>query len=368
MKIAKIEVFQANLPYSGGVYQLSGGREYAGFDASFVRITTECGIEGWGESTPFGATYIAAHGAGARAGIAEMAPSLLGQDPRHLDRINETMDGALVGHNHAKTPIDVACWDIFGKSVDMPVCDLLGGRTINALPLISSIYAGDADDMRARVRAHREAGYMGHSIKIGSDPVLDAECIKACLADRQCGEYFIVDANGGMSAESALRLLNLLPNNLDFALEAPCATWRECLSVKRSTSVPIIWDELAQTEEDIVSLIAQDGADGIGLKISKNGGLTRCRRQRDICIAAGYTMSVQDTTGSDIAFAAIVHMGQTVPKKYLRCVLECRDMVSIKTADGDYVVKNGFIIAPQSPGLGITPRMDVLGEAVLSYS
>ena len=368
MKIAKIEVFQANLPYSGGVYRLSGGREYAGFDASFVCITTECGIEGWGESTPFGATYIAAHGAGARAGITEIAPSLLGQDPRHLDRINETMDGALVGHNHAKTPIDVACWDIFGKSVDMPVCDLLGGRTINALPLISSIYAGDPQDMRTRVRAHREAGYMGHSIKIGSDPVLDAECIKACLADRQSGEYFIVDANGGMSAENALRLLSLLPNNLDFALEAPCSTWRECLSVKRSTSVPIIWDELAQTEEDIVSLIAQDGADGIGLKISKNGGLTRCRRQRDICIAAGYTMSVQDTTGSDIAFAAIVHMGQTVPKKFLRCVLECRDMISVKTADGDYVVENGFITAPKNPGLGIKPRMGVLGEAVLSYS
>jgi len=368
MKIAKIEVFQANLPYSGGVYRLSGGREYAGFDASFVCITTECGIEGWGESTPFGATYIAAHGAGARAGITEIAPSLLGQDPRHLDRINETMDGALVGHNHAKTPIDVACWDIFGKSVDMPVCDLLGGRTINALPLISSIYAGDPQDMRTRVRAHREAGYMGHSIKIGSDPVLDAECIKACLADRQSGEYFIVDANGGMSAENALRLLSLLPNNLDFVLEAPCSTWRECLSVKRSTSVPIIWDELAQTEEDIVSLIAQDGADGIGLKISKNGGLTRCRRQRDICIAAGYTMSVQDTTGSDIAFAAIVHMGQTVPKKFLRCVLECRDMISVKTADGDYVVENGFITAPKSPGLGIKPRMGVLGEAVLSYS
>jgi L-alanine-DL-glutamate epimerase-like enolase superfamily enzyme len=367
MKIAKIDVFKAELPYSGGVYRLSGGREYPSFDATFVRVVTECGIEGWGESTPFGSTYIAAHAEGARAGIAEIAPSLLGQDPRHMDRINETMDGALIGHNHAKTPIDVACWDIFGKSVDMPVCDLLGGRTINELPLISSIYAGEPEDMRARVRVHREAGYMGHSIKIGGDPVLDADCIKACLADRQRGEYFIVDANGGMSAENALRLLRLLPNNLDFVLEAPCATWRECLSIKRTTSVPIIWDELAQTEEDIVSLIAQDGANGIGLKVSKNGGLTRCRRQRDICIAAGYTMSVQDTTGSDIAFAAIVHLAQTVPEKYLRCILECRDMVALKTADGDYEVKNGLIKAPQAPGLGITPRLNVLGKPVLSF-
>ena len=368
MKIAEIDVFQAHLPYSGGVYRLSGGREYAGFDATFVRVTTECGIEGWGESTPFGSTYIAAHGAGARAGIAEIAPNLLGKNPRQLDRINETMDGCLVGHNHAKTPIDVACWDIFGKSVDMPVCDLLGGRTNQALPLISSIYAGDPEDMRARVQIYREAGYRGHSVKVGSEPMLDAECIKASLADRKPGEYFIVDANGGMNAENTLRLLNLLPNDLDFVLEAPCATWRECMSVRRRTSVPIIWDELAQNEEDIINLISNDGADGIGLKISKNGGLTRCRRQRDICIAAGYTMSVQETTGSDIAFAAIVHLGQTVPEKYLRCVLDCRDMVSLKTADGDYVVENGFISAPQSPGLGVMPRMDVLGKAVLSYS
>jgi len=368
MKIANIEVFQAYLPYSGGIYRLSGGREYAGFDATFVRVTTECGIEGWGESTPFGSTYIAAHAAGVRAGIGEIAPSLLGKDPRHLDRVNETMDGALVGHNHAKTALDVACWDVFGKSVGMPVCDLLGGRTNQALPLISSIYTGDPDDMRARVQSHREAGYRGHSVKVGADPVLDAERIKASLADRQTSEYFIVDANGGMSAESALRLLNLLPNNLDFVLEAPCATWRECLSVKHRTSIPIIWDELAQSEEDIISLIAEDGADGIGLKISKNGGLTRCRRQRDICIAAGYTMSVQDTTGSDIAFAAIVHMGQTVPQKQLRCVLECRDMVTLKTADGDYAVENGLIRAPQTPGLGITPRMEVLGDTVMSFN
>ena len=62
-----------------------------------------------------------------------------------------------------------------------------------------------------------------------------------------------------------------------------------------------------------------------GFKISKNGGLTRGRRHRDMCVAAGYTVSVQETTGSDIAFAAIVH--QTVPAMYLRCVLECRPIM-----------------------------------------
>ncbi len=367
MKIAKIDVFQVDLPYAGGVYTLSGGREYRSFDATFVRITADNGLEGWGESTPFGSTYIAAHAGGARAGIAEMAPHLLGLDPRHVDRINQAMDESLVGHLHAKTPIDVACWDLFGKAVDMAVCDLLGGRTQVKLPIISSIYTGDPDDMRRRVNEHRQQGYRGHSVKVGDDPALDAARLEAALADRQPGEFFLVDANGGMTVESALRMLRLLPRGLDFVLEAPCATWRECVSLRRRTNIPIIWDELAAGDESIIQLIAEDAADGIGLKISKNGGLTRGRRQRDMCIAAGYTMSVQETTGSDIAFAAIVHLGQTVPKRLLRCVLECRDMVALKTADGDFPIIDGGVTAPIGPGLGLEPRLEVLGEPIASY-
>jgi L-alanine-DL-glutamate epimerase-like enolase superfamily enzyme len=367
MKIVQIDVFQVDLPYSGGVYRLSGGREYRSFDATIVRIETDAGLEGWGESTPFGANWIAAHARGVRAGIDEIAPRLLGLDPRRSDRINEAMDDTLSGHYHAKTALDVACWDIFGKSVDLPVCELLGGRTGIKMPVISSIYAGDPEDMRRRVAEHRRAGYTSHSVKIGDDPALDAARIEASLADRKPGEYFIVDANGGMTPEMALRMLRLLPPGLDFVLEAPCATWRECISLRRRTDVPMIWDELATHEASIVQLIADDAAEGIGLKISKNGGLTRCRRQRDICIAAGLTMSVQETAGSDIAFAAIVQMGQTIPERLLRSVLESRDMVSTKTADGDFPVIDGRVVASSQPGLGIVPRLDVLGKPVASY-
>lgn len=367
-KIERIDVFQVDLPYAGGVYRLSGGREYRSFDATLVRITTDNGLEGWGESTPFGATWIASHARGVRAGIEEIAPSLIGLDPRRVDRINDAMDRALVGHLHAKTAIDVACWDLFGKSVGMPVCDLLGGRTDLRMPVISSIYMGDPQDMRRRVAEHRAMGYVAHSVKIGDEPAVDAERIAASLADKRPGEFFIVDANGGMTVETALRMLRLLPAGLDFVLEAPCATWRECVSLRRRTDVPVIFDELATDDAAIAQLVGDDAAEGIGLKISKNGGLTRGRRHRDICVAAGYTVSVQETTGSDIAFAAIVHLGQTVPEKNLRCVLECRDIVALKTADGPFEVRDGRVVAPALPGLGVTPRLDVLGEPVATYA
>ncbi|TPL36035.1 mandelate racemase/muconate lactonizing enzyme family protein [Mesorhizobium sp. B2-4-6] len=368
LKIKRIDVFQVDLPYSGGVYLLSGGREYRSFDATIVRVTTDNGLEGWGESTPFGSTWIASHALGVRSGLAEIAPRLIGLDPRRVDRINDAMDGALVGHLHAKTAIDVACWDVFGKSVGLPVCDLLGGHTNLNMPVISSIYMGDPEDMRRRVAEHRAQGYIAHSVKIGDDPALDASRITASLADKKPGEFFIVDANGGMTVETGLRMLRLLPAGLDFVLEAPCATWRECVSLRRRTDVPIIFDELATDDASLAGLVADDAAEGIGLKISKNGGLTRGRRHRDICVAAGYTISVQETTGSDIAFAAIVHLGQTVPEKNLRCLLECRDMVTLKTADGAFDVQDGRVTAPTTPGLGVIPRLDTLGEPVASYS
>ena len=373
MKISNIDVFQVDLPYAGGTYTLSGGRTYDSFDATFVRITTDCGIEGWGESTPFGSTYVAAHALGVRAGIAEVAPALLGKDPRHCDRINQVMDESLAGHPHVKAALDVACWDIFGKAADMPVCDLLGGRTDQRLGIISSIYAGDPSDMRSRVDDHRQRGYRGHSIKVGASeaeggPQLDAARISESLADAKSGEFFIVDANGGMTLEHAMRTLRLSPANLDFVFEAPCATWQECLALRKRTDVPIFFDELAVSDTSVSQIVAQDAAEGIGLKISKNGGLTQCRRQRDIAIAAGLVMSVQDTVGSEISFAAIVHLAQTVPEKYLRCVLDTRDMVSKSVAEFDCVLEDGGVFAPKEPGLGIKPRMDVLGTPVASYT
>lgn len=369
MKIGRIELYEVELPYSGGVYMLSGGREYRSFGAAIVRVVADDGTDGWGESTPFGATYIAAHARGARAGIEEIAPYLLGRDPRQTDRIYDRMDEALVGHNHAKAAIDVACWDLFGKSVNRPVCELLGGSTGVPMGTISSIYVGTPEEMRARVAEHRARGYRGHSIKVGAldsegGPMLDAERIRASLADRQPGEYFIVDANGGLLPETALRMLRMLPEGLDFVLEAPCATWRETLSLRRRCSVPIILDELIQKDEEIAQMIALDAADGIGLKISKAGGLTPSRRHRDICRAAGLTMSVQDTVGSVIAFAGIIHLGATVPPRLLRCVLDCRDMVTLETACFNAPVCDGGVLVPDAAGLGLTVNHNALGAPV----
>ena len=79
-------------------------------------------------------------------------------------------------------------------------------------------------------------------------------------------------------------------------------------------------------------------------------------------------MSVQDTVGSTIAFAGIAHLAQTVPAQNLRCILDCRDMVTIETAQLDAPVENGGVIAPNAPGLGLTVDRDLLGDPVAVYA
>jgi len=245
----------------------------------------------------------------------------------------------------------------------LPVYDLLGGSTGTRLPTISSLGSADPPVMRARVAEHRELGFRGHSIKIGAaaadgGPALDAARVAACLADRQPGEFFMADANGGMVPEAVLRFLNLLPADADIVLEQPCATWRETASVRARTSVPILIDELADSEASVAHIIANDLADGVGLK----------SRTRDICRAAGLIMGVQDSWGSQIAFAAIVHLAHTVPEPLLRCILDTRNVTPVVTAGFDAPVVDGGVVAPAEPGLGVHPDLTVLGDPVATYA
>ena len=365
MHIERIETYKLKLPYSKGVYRLSNGREYRAFDSTIVHIICNNGLDGWGESTPFGSNYIAAHGKGVDAALEELAPILLGLDPIQTERINDALDAQLLGHNSAKAPLDVACWDIFGKAVGRPVCDLLGGRINHPVPLISSIGSDTPEAMRKNIQEHREQGFMGHSVKIGAGeteggPKLDAERIQSALADRKPEEWFLADANGSLTPEQALRMLALLPRESNFVLEAPCASWRETLSLRQRCSVPIMLDELIIESADIIHAIQTDACDGIGIKITKQGGLTRSRVQRDLCISAGLVTSIQDTTGSEIAYAAVLHLAQSTPRNILRCALDTRSMTSLSTAHFDAPIKNGAAHAPNLPGLGIHPNLEVL--------
>ena len=153
MKIAQIEIYQHDLAVKGGVYRLSGGREYTSYDATFARVIGDDGQDGWGEATPFGATYIAARGQGTRAALDLLRPALTSRDPRACDQRSDIMAAPLKGHRDARCALDVACWDLSARAAGLPLCDVIGGRIDGQVPVISSISSDSPEVMRAMVAA-----------------------------------------------------------------------------------------------------------------------------------------------------------------------------------------------------------------------
>jgi len=125
MKITAIRAYRVELPLHEGTYRWSGGNSVTVFDSTVVAVETDAGITGYGEVCPLGPAYLPAYAEGARAGIREIGPKLLGLDPRDLGVLNRRMDAALRGHPYVKSAIDIACWDILGQAANLPVVTLL---------------------------------------------------------------------------------------------------------------------------------------------------------------------------------------------------------------------------------------------------
>ena len=112
-----------------------------------------------------------------------------------------------------------------------------------------------------------------------------------------------------------------------------------------------------------------DGAmDVVNLKISKLGGLTKTRQARDLCIAMGVAMTLEDSWGGDVTTAAIAHLAHSTPPEFLFTATDFNSYVTVSTAEGAPRRENGRMAASTAPGLGVTPRMDVLGPPKVDLS
>jgi len=158
VRITGIRMFQVDLPLHEGSYKWSGGNSVSVFDATVVAVDTDEGLTGWGEVCPLGPAYHPAYARGARTGIAELAPQLIGADPLALGVLNERMDSAMRGHPYVKSAIDMACWDLLGKASGLPVATLMGGHVGGRRRALSRHLAGHP---RRDGRTHRAVPQRG---------------------------------------------------------------------------------------------------------------------------------------------------------------------------------------------------------------
>ena len=366
MKITKIEVYQVDLPLKEGAYKWSEGKSVSTFDSTVVAIHTDAGITGWGEVCPLGPVYLPAYARGVRTGIAEIATRLIGQDPTQLLAINRTMDYLLKGHPYVKSAIDMACWDITGQAAEMPVCHLLGGRYGEDFILYRAISQRPATEMAQNVAGYRLEGYRRFQLKVGGNPDEDVERIRAVRAVLSPGDKLIADANTGWLMHEALRVVNAV-RDVDVYIEQPCSSYEQCLTIRRHTHLPFVLDEVIDSI-DMVMRGAADGAmDVVNLKISKFGGLTRIKQARDLCVSLGIAMTLEDSWGGDIITAAIAHLAHSTPPEFVFTATDFNSYVTRSIADGAPQRVNGRMAASDQPGLGVRPKMEVLGEPVGSF-
>jgi L-alanine-DL-glutamate epimerase-like enolase superfamily enzyme len=359
MKIARIAAYRVELPLHEGSYKWSGGKSVDVFDATIVRVESDTGLAGHGEVCPLGPAYLPAYAEGVRAGIAMLAPRLIGEDPRELERLNRTMDAALKGHPYVKSGIDMACWDLLGQAAGLPVAALLGGRYGRDFVLYRAISQDTPDRMAQSVAGYRGEGYTRFQLKVGGAVEEDVARIRAVRSVLRPSDVLVADANTGWLPHEAARVVRAL-RDVDVYVEQPCATYEECLSIRRRTDHPFVLDETIDGVGVLLRAAGDRAMDVVNLKISKLGGITRTRQARDLCVSLGVAMTIEDSWGGDIVTAAIAHLAHSTPTEMLFTSTDFNSYVTVSTAEGAPRRDDGRMAASTEPGLGIRPREELL--------
>jgi L-alanine-DL-glutamate epimerase-like enolase superfamily enzyme len=113
---------------------------------------------------------------------------------------------------------------------------------------------------------------------------------------------------------------------------------------------------------------ADRAMDVVNIKISKFGGLTKARQARDLCVSLGIAMTIEDSWGGDIVTAAIAHLAHSTPSEFLFTATDFNSYVTVSFATGAPQRKHGRLSAGVQPGLGVTPKLDVLGKPVVDVA
>lgn len=368
MKITELHVYAHELPVKNGPYRMANALVDS-LQTTLVKLVTDSGIVGWGETCPVGPTYQPSHAKGAQAALAEMGQGLIGAT-LHPVALRRRMDSLLNGHRYAKAAVDIAAHDILGKAYGVRVADLLGGAVTENVPSYYASGVGEPDEI-ARIAAEKLAeGYPRMQVKIGGRPVeVDIAVLrKVWEVIRGSGMRLAADGNRGLPTRDALRLSRECPD-IPFIMEQPCNTIEELAAIRGQVHHGIYMDENGEDLATVIRAAGQGLVDGFGMKVTRIGGLQQMAAFRDICEARSLPHTCDDAWGGDIIHAACTHIGATVAPRLNEGV-----WLAAPYVEGHYDRKNGIDIIgghiklPEGPGLGVIPEEGMFGTPILSFA
>jgi L-alanine-DL-glutamate epimerase-like enolase superfamily enzyme len=369
MNITRLTLWQVPLT-SHIAYNMSDGKICDTVTTNILRLEAEGGLTGWGEVCPI-PHYLPAYADGIAPALAELAPVIFAGDGLALgvEGMMRAAEAWLPAHEYAKSPLDIALWDLTARKAGLPLHMFLGGMVTADLPIYHSISCLAPDEMARIAREETARGITQIQVKLGADRNNEADIARLRLVCEVVPSATLVygDWNCGASRLDATRVGRAVAN-LDVMLEQPCATLEECAAVRVATGLAMKIDENAHDTASLLRGWQLGCMDAVALKLSKFGGLSALRRARDLCLDLGVKMCIEDTWGSDIATGAALHLAAATPKAGIMNVCDLSGYVSPRL-DPDAPSREGGHIAPSSaPGIGVNPDREALGAPVLELS
>jgi L-alanine-DL-glutamate epimerase-like enolase superfamily enzyme len=316
MKITRVEAIPVCVPLKKGMTAKTAHGEHAVSPYVIVRMHTDAGLVGLGEATISG-LWSGETQAGTVAAIREyIEPVVLGKDPRDITAIRRAMDFIIKLNPFTKSAVEMAAWDIAGKSAGLPVYQLLGGKVRDQVRIKLVVWARDVAGSRAMAEQHLALGVSCVKVKVGLDPVTDVARVRAVR--EACGPNIpvTIDANCGWTIQQARHCLRQLADvNLLLAEQPiPPGDHVAMAELRRDTPAPIMADESVFTLQDAWQISMHRAADILSIYPGKHGGIQATADIVAIARAAGLRCTIGSNLELGIGTAAMLHVAAAFPE------------------------------------------------------
>lgn len=320
-----------------------------------VRVTAENGMTGYGEAPPTAVITGDTKGSVLCAVNDFIAPALLGMDILALDEVMERLDGCIKGNTSAKAAVDMALYDLWGKVMEKPLYQLLGGYRQEFLTDIT-ISVNPIPQMVEDSIAAVQEGYGILKVKVGKEGMADIPRVAAIREAVGRDVKIRVDANQGWTVKDSIRIITAMEDaGLDIELveqPVPAHDIDGMARITQAVYTPILADESVFSALDALEIIRRGAADLINIKLMKTGGIHEAIKICDIASLYGVECMMGCMLESKLAVSAAAHLA-AAKGVVTRADLDGPSLCSIDPYDGGPDYDGAVIRMNDLPGIGI---------------
>ena len=362
MKINRIEVIPFGIPIRKFADAYT---DFSMSNAVLVKIYTDEGHIGYGEACAWEPEFYGETLESVSTTIEKyIAPKIMGEDPRNINRILKIMNASVARVTCAKEGVDLAIHDLVGKILNVPVYILLGGKFRDKIPVASEIGIDSPENMVQNALDVLKLGIKVIKIKGSNDHSLDVERIKAVRQAVGNDVELRLDPNAAWDAISTIKTMKLLEDCDLQLLEQPVPAWdlKGMSHIRNNISIPLMADESIWTPQDAIRISEHGAADILNIKLAKSCGLHLGKKIENVAGFLGLTCIV----GTEIepGFSSIAKLHMAASMEILPLASEFTELSLLKKniLKHDFKITDGCLNVPDKPGLGVELDEDQLAE------